>query len=307
MINNIYYNDEKIVRLEKEGKFAWYITESGKRIPSAELRVPHNKIKIQCHECGDLWESSLYRGKNGLMERKYICRKCQSAGERNAFYGKKHSSDFKERLSRERKGIWGAGEKNAMFGVNVWDSYSPEKTQLIKKKISEGQTGCKNQFYGKKHSAEIVAFLSTKAKKWLTEHPGHILKMTEASLAKQYRGFKSKIEKIIDEELDRRGIKFKYSKILHRKYQYDFIIGNNILLEVQGDYWHGNPLYYGEGKRPFNDTQLFKIQQDAKKKEFAKEYGYLIFYIWETEVHDGKFGVIEQIQEVLSKEETKNE
>lgn len=46
--------------------------------------------------------------------------------------------------------------------------------------------------------------------------------------------------------------------------QYDFIIGDKILLEVHGDYWHANPKKY-ENKK-LNDTQLYKIKRDEEKR-----------------------------------------
>lgn len=62
---------------------------------------------------------------------------------------------------------------------------------------------------------------------------------------------------------------------------------------MQGDYWHGNPLYYGENKKPLNDTQKFKIGLDEKKFKYAIEYGYKIYYIWETEIKSQDFTIID--------------
>jgi G:T-mismatch repair DNA endonuclease (very short patch repair protein) len=129
----------------------------------------------------------------------------------------------------------------------------------------------------------------------MSDNPDHVKKMTEASLRRQRKGLKTKIESKVEKKLIKLKIQNKYSKILHRKYQYDFIIGDDILLEVHGDYWHANPNIYGNGKKKINETQKFKIKQDKKKKEFAIKYGYRIYYIWESEINNNDFKVIYDI------------
>lgn len=56
-----------------------------------------------------------------------------------------------------------------------------------------------------------------------------------------------------------------------RCFQYDFIIRHRrILIEVQGDYWHGHPDMYNEdgsnGKKKLNNIQINNIKRDKLKK-----------------------------------------
>ena len=304
MINEIYYNGQEIIGRDKKGKYCWFILKGGEKISSAIFRDKNTYIEIKCHECNKLFRVKLYGGKNGLLNRKYICQSCCKIGDKNGFYGQKHSQEFKQRLSEERKGTWGVGSKNAMYGINVWDTYDKDKADDIKSRISQAITGEKNPFYGKHHSAETKKILAIASKDYAIRHPEHIAKMTMASLKKQSEGFKSKIEKKVEQELSIRNIPKRYSRILHKKYQYDFIIGKTILLEVHGDYWHANPLYYGkeEGKKPLNERQKYKVERDIVKKEFAEEYGYKIFYIWETDINNNNFSIIDEIQKQLKKD-----
>jgi len=61
--------------------------------------------------------------------------------------------------------------------------------------------------------------------------------------------------------LDDHKIEYDFSCIMghgEKCFQYDFIVHKKrILIEVQGDYWHGNPNQYNEdgsnGKRKLND------------------------------------------------------
>lgn len=307
MINDIYYKKNKIIDKKKDGRRTWFIFEDGSIISSSEFRIKGNYIEIKCHECGNLIENSFYHGKNGLMNRRYVCQSCNKKGNKNPFFGMKHTESFKEKLSTERKGLH-KGDKNPMYGVNVWDSYTEERAKSIKEKISKSTSGNKNPFFGKTHSEEIRRRLSESAAKYMINNPDHLKKMVFSSLKKQSEGFKSKIESSVELELKNRGIKYKYNKILHRKYQYDFIIEENILLEVHGDYWHGNPLYYGDNKKELNNTQKFKKERDVQKKDFAINYGYKIYYIWETDINKKDYSIIDQIEkDILSQKGVRHE
>ena len=106
------------------------------------------------------------------------------------------------------------------------------------------------------------------------------------------------------QELEKRKLDFKYSVIINFK-QFDF--GNKlyrILLEVNGDYWHGNPLFYGLGKnkKPLNETQKNKIQVDISKKEFAQKHNITLFTIWENEIKNNNFSVIDTIERLINNE-----
>jgi hypothetical protein len=59
--------------------------------------------------------------------------------------------------------------------------------------------------------------------------------------------------------------------ILDDKFQYDFLIYPNIIIEVQGDYWHGNPKFYGKNKKPLNQIQVFKKNKMSKKENSLKK------------------------------------
>jgi hypothetical protein len=61
---------------------------------------------------------------------------------------------------------------------------------------------------------------------------------------------------------------------------FDFLVGENLLIEVQGDYWHNRP-----GAR----------ERDAEKAQWAQENGYQLVEFWEYEIHD--MGATELIRE----------
>lgn len=76
-----------------------------------------------------------------------------------------------------------------------------------------------------------------------------------------------------------------------KTYSFDFYY-NNILIEFNGDYWHGNPKIYSSNKvfsRHGNDLKITDIwSRDKKKKEFAESLGYKVITIWESDYYHNK-------------------
>lgn len=57
-------------------------------------------------------------------------------------YGMVHSEEWKHQHSKDM-----VGEKNPMYGINVWDSYTEEEKQNIKEKIRKSSSGSNNPMY----------------------------------------------------------------------------------------------------------------------------------------------------------------
>ncbi len=83
-----------------------------------------------------------------------------SSGEKNYFYGKSLSEDHKKKLSESKK-----GEKHYLYGKHHSEETRKKislankgrtHTEESKKKMSESQIGEKGHFYGKKHSAATL-------------------------------------------------------------------------------------------------------------------------------------------------------
>jgi len=102
----------------------------------------------------------------------------------------------------------------------------------------------------------------------------------------------SKLETKIAEILITLNIGYTTQKFIS-KTSYDFLLNNTkILIEVQGDFWHGNPEIYKENdilQHPMNHI-LAKNQwkKDEEKRINAEKYGYKVIYIWEKEINGKK-------------------
>jgi len=62
---------------------------------------------------------------------------------------------------------------------------------------------------------------------------------------------------------------------------YDFYLPKqNLLIECDGDYWHGNPQIYTK----LNEMQIFDQQNDKFKNELASMLSIKLLRIWESDV-----------------------
>lgn len=93
------------------------------------------------------------------------------------------------------------------------------------------------------------------------------------------------LEKMVNDYLIKVGINISYSIILH-KYQYDFgCRDKRMLLEIQGDYWHGNTnLPRFKGGIGLNEIQKNKKDIDEAKKDFAESHNLKLFVVWEDDI-----------------------
>lgn len=94
----------------------------------------------------------------------------------------------------------------------------------------------------------------------------------------------SKLEIRLENILIKCGILFTQQYRLHGFY-YDFKI-DNILLEINGDYWHGNPkIYKGSDVGPNGKRFVDIWKKDSNKKNIAIKNGYHFITLWESELH----------------------
>jgi hypothetical protein len=93
-------------------------------------------------------------------------------------------------------------------------------------------------------------------------------------------------EKMVLEYLIKNNVEFEPQYPIGEILVVDFFLPEyNCILEVYGDYWHVNPLKYGEGKRPINKMQLRNKQKDIRRyKVLTKKYNYNFYSLWENDI-----------------------
>lgn len=107
-------------------------------------------------------------------------------------------------------------------------------------------------------------------------------KLTYHEIAEKRKNTKdTSLEQKIEGILKNLGTKYKKQIILGSEFNFkaDFVIGK-IVIEANGDYWHGNPFLYPTP----NEMQKLAIEKDQIKKRYFEELGYKVYEIWEFDV-----------------------
>lgn len=95
-------------------------------------------------------------------------------------------------------------------------------------------------------------------------------------------------DSMLEERID--SIMTKYN-IQHKRcfwayhHPYDFIFGDHILLEVNGDYWHANPKIYKASDIMINGKTAQEIwDYDAKFRDCLIGSQFKLIYLWENDI-----------------------
>lgn len=92
----------------------------------------------------------------------------------------------------------------------------------------------------------------------------------------------SKPQKIVNAMLDEMSVKYEREKQFVYYSVDNFLPDKNLIIEIQGDYWHCNPIKYTE---KISDMQLKNIRKDKAKHTYIKNYYNIeILYLWEKDV-----------------------
>jgi very-short-patch-repair endonuclease len=85
------------------------------------------------------------------------------------------------------------------------------------------------------------------------------------------------------------------------EYQIDFYLvdfcfpDKKVVVEVDGDYWHGNPEIYGE----LNKTQKRVMFKDRREKTFLENRGWKLLRFWEKDINKSIKRCVKKVQEVV--------
>ena len=271
MINEIYINDELVKTDSPKKKFK-------------------QGFKIRCISCGKLIKRNWYDKK--ILEVEYECKKCVLINKNPMHRDdvkKKHDNIVKSKEYRDNMSKRLSGEKNGFYGKK----HSEKTKELI---ISANKDYWNSMTEEERHIKSVQA--SNRERMKMKKDPvGYRKAHAKAARASHKSQFGNKkmnnIEMEVYDYIISEGVDVKYSVIL-ASYQFDFgIKDKRILIEVDGNYWHGNPKFYNKdginGKRKLNEIQLQKIERDKEKEEWAISRGFTLIRLWEDEINDGTF------------------
>jgi G:T-mismatch repair DNA endonuclease (very short patch repair protein) len=146
--------------------------------------------------------------------------------------------------------------------------------------------GEKNHFYGKKHTKETKKLMSISHQETYIKNPElrNVLRAYRKKQRFPLRNTKPELQ--FQNFLEQLGIEFythKYIEGMYQKYRCDIFIPTfNLVIEVDGNYFHGNPTQF----KIFNDKQLYQIKRDKENTLKLKSLGYKVLRIWESEIKE---------------------
>ena len=176
-------------------------------------------------------------------------------GKNSTRIGAVLSDETKQKISDSNTGII----KPSITG-NLNPACRPEvREQISKTRIERGVAkGEKNGMYGKTHTPEAIRKI-----------------MSHRSM--------NKLEKIVADELDKANISYYFQFFITEKgvcKSYDFKIkGKPLIIEVDGNFWHGNPNQSNHHIH-VNETR----ENDKLKDEIAMRRGISVIRLWESDI-----------------------
>jgi len=263
-------------------------TNSAYKLKGEELYREINNIKeVPLCECG-CGQKTKWRSDRGYAQ---FVNGHNARGESNPMYGKTHTAEVRDNISQKRKEKFANGEYDFINTVKwseaqkkVWarDGYREKMENARnrsgwKQKLSEKMKGDNHPFYGKKRPEHSKLMKSPE--------------MLEKIFAKRSA---TDIEILMAEMLEQIGVEYHSQFFInHGKdtYSYDFKIkGAPILIEVDGDYWHGGPST--DNHVPFvNEVK----EKDALKNKVAEENGYKVLRFWGSDIIEKPFWIVQQL------------
>jgi len=154
---------------------------------------------------------------------------------------------------------------------------------------------CKKKFYISKCYVKrkyLRKYCSIKCRNNDPDYDGHI----KANIAQQNKKGLNKIEKIGHEILEELEIQYKEQVLIANKFLVDaFIPSVNIVIQWDGDYWHG----YNINK--IDDRIKKRMILDKGQDAYMKKCGYVVLRFWEHELKNNKNKVYNNIKEIINK------
>ena len=113
-----------------------------------------------------------------------------------------------------------------------------------------------------------------------------------------YACVKTSIEYFVENLLKLNNIQYiSQYKIL--KYRYDYFLPNfNLVIEVHGDYWHANPVVYGNKK--LNNIQKSCVENDAVKSELLLDKNISLLIFWEYDIKNNPKTLVQILKDKLN-------
>ncbi len=202
------------------------------------------------------------------------------------FIGWKHSEESKKKMSLAHKGKYSPGT-GFLPGHSAWNKGKNIQTNSGKTHFKKGFTpwnkGEKVQSNTGRTHFKKGQMSGENSPTWKGGKPNcpYCNKKLSTRQSKTCRycwikvGKPTSIEKIVYNELKKKGIIFEKQKVIGNKFTVDVYIPSiNLVIECDGDYWHSMPI---------------NARRDASKDAYLSKCGFDILRLLGSEIEDGRY------------------
>jgi G:T-mismatch repair DNA endonuclease (very short patch repair protein) len=243
----------------KKCKNEWLAKQTLEKFDCSNLIIKDGKIRCECNICGEeIWVypskyETIINKQNGIVFCSKSCR---------------HKYD----------GLHFSGEGNPNYKTGE------------SKHICEQ---CNTEYSVRDYRKDVTRFCSRECKDiWMKEN----LKLDKEYVEyhrqigikcmKEQKNKKTKPEIMVEEYLKCNNIQYEYQYEMYDKYVVDFYLPTyDAVVEVFGDYWHGNPNKYGENLTPLNEVQVTHMERDKKRIDFFHSTSHKFYILWECDIY----------------------
>lgn len=206
---------------------------------------------------------------------------------------KKGAASFKEKYARGEITHWSKGKskENNSTLKKYSELFKRENSPDRANKISESLKG------KSKSKDHVNKWKSSMKVHWESDNYKNKLRDSRMDyLINNHRHYNSKLEDIFESKyLSKSSISYVknyYVKDIIRFYDF-YISSLNILIEVDGDFWHCNPKVYPD---PLYPVQIKNKEVDKIKNDWAINNNVLLLRYWEYDIYNNESIIIESLK-----------
>jgi len=218
-------------------------------------------------------------------------------GEKNSFYGKKHSEETKKKMSllkigkeNSLKGIPRSKETIQKMSDSAKGKHSSPKTEFKKGQLSPKKGKTFETLYGKERAIKMKKLIKERRAR-------QVFPIKDTSIEIKIQNFLTK--------LHLEYFTHKYISGITNSYQCDIfipkqetegvIINKKTIIECDGCFWHCCPICRQKDKK--NEWQLKQKEKDKLRTKELIQKGFRVLRLWEHEIRPMK---INDFQEKLN-------
>lgn len=97
--------------------------------------------------------------------------------------------------------------------------------------------------------------------------------------------------------IDGMGLRFTRQHMVDGRFCVDaYLSDQNVVIQFDGDYWHGNPAKYPT----LDKRQQKRVQYDRSQDAFMVASGIRVFRFWHSELHTDSDGISQRLRRLLA-------